>query len=72
MVEATDVRERLAREDPHFRALRERHESYEARLEVLRAQKYLSAEERLEETRLKKLKLAVKDEMEQLVRRKGG
>ena len=63
------VRERLEREDSRFQALKERHREYERRLEELRSRRWLSDEEQLEEGRVKKLKLAVRDEMEAMVRK---
>ncbi|WP_263365158.1 DUF465 domain-containing protein [Edaphobacter bradus] len=46
------------------------HSLYERRLETLRAKTYLTEFEQMEEVRLKKLKLSIKDEMERL-RRQG-
>jgi len=66
---AAEVRERLEREDEQYRRLLRKHEDFERRLDELRAQRYLNEEEQVEETRLKKMKLALKDEMEQIVRR---
>jgi hypothetical protein len=43
--------------------LEERHRHYSEQLEVLIQKPYLSAEEQLEETRLKKLKLYIKDQL---------
>jgi uncharacterized protein YdcH (DUF465 family) len=68
MSHATEVRERLQREDVHFQSLVRKHQEYDERLQVLRSRKYLTQEEQLEEVRLKKLKLALKDQMEALVR----
>lgn len=46
-----------------LRRLQEEHRRYSERLEGLTQSAYLSAEEQMEEVRLKKLKLRVKDEM---------
>lgn len=50
-----------------FRELMDQHHQYKRQVEALEAKHALSAEEELEEHRLKKLKLHLKDEMEQLV-----
>jgi len=63
------ARERLEREDSHFRALMEKHREFERRLDEFRSQRWLSEQEQLEESRIKKLKLAARDEMEEIVRR---
>jgi uncharacterized protein YdcH (DUF465 family) len=57
------LREQLMKEDPHFRELVQRHQSYEKRLKELASLHFPSEEEQLEETILKKKKLAVKDEI---------
>jgi len=64
-----EARDRLTRENPHFRALLDKHREYEHKLDELRSRRYLSDEEQVEEARLKKLKLAVRDEMEGMVRK---
>ena len=46
-----------------FRKLANEHSQYAQRLETLANKPYLSEEEKLEEVRLKKLKLKLKDEM---------
>jgi uncharacterized protein YdcH (DUF465 family) len=67
-----EVRDRLAHEDANYQRLVKKHQEYEQRLDELRVRRYLSASEQMEEVRLKKLKLALKDQMEQLVRRAAG
>jgi uncharacterized protein YdcH (DUF465 family) len=51
-----------------YRRLREEHIRYASQLDHLAAKLFLTEEEKLEEVRLKKLKLRVKDQMELLVR----
>jgi uncharacterized protein YdcH (DUF465 family) len=58
------VREQLLASSDEFRKLADEHRSYSQRLESLAGKKYLSEEEKIEEIRLKKLKLRLKDEME--------
>jgi uncharacterized protein YdcH (DUF465 family) len=70
MSSVIDVHERLVREDPHFRHLVERHQEFERRLADLQGRRWLSDDERLEEVRLKKRKLALKDEMQAILRRR--
>ena len=49
--------------DPEFRELAREHGRYEERLSELSALTYPNEEEQLEETTLKKKKLAIKDQM---------
>lgn len=63
---ATQVRDQLLASNEVFRKLAEEHSQYSQRLEALITKKYLSEEEKLEEVRLKKLKLRLKDQMESL------
>jgi len=58
------VREQLLASSDEFRKLADEHSNYSQRLESLATKKYLSEEEKIEEIRLKKLKLRLKDEME--------
>jgi hypothetical protein len=48
--------------------LAQEHSLYERRLDTLRSKLLLTGPEQLEEVRLKKLKLSIKDEMERLRR----
>jgi len=63
---ATQVRDQLMASNDEFRRLKDEHSQYAQRLESLIQKKYLSEEEKLEEVRLKKLKLRLKDQMESL------
>ena len=63
---ATQVRDQLLASNEIFRKLADEHSQYSQRLDVLVTKKYLSEEEKLEEVRLKKLKLRLKDQMESL------
>ena len=58
------VREQLLASSEEFRKLADEHSNYSQRLESLTSKRYLSEEEKIEEVRLKKLKLRLKDEME--------
>lgn len=65
---ATPVRDQLLASNDAFRQLAQEHTQYSQRLEALLQKRYLSEDEKLEEVRLKKLKLRIKDQMEQLER----
>jgi uncharacterized protein YdcH (DUF465 family) len=62
-----EAQERLMATSEEFRRLAAEHTSYESRIEELGSRRYLSEEEQLEEARLKKMKLHLKDQMEHIV-----
>jgi len=64
-VKSTSVNARLT-------SLAEKHQEYESRLEALQGRVHLTPDEEYEEAKLKKLKLALKDEIEKLSRSSGG
>ncbi len=68
MNRTAEIRDRLAREDSNYQRLVRKHQEYDKRLAELRDRRFLTDDEQLEEVRLKKLKLALKDHMEELVR----
>jgi uncharacterized protein YdcH (DUF465 family) len=63
---ATQVRDQLLASNEEFRRMVDEHSQYSQRLDSLIQKKYLSDDEKLEEVRLKKLKLRLKDQMESL------
>ena len=69
---ASEIRHRLAHHDEGFQRLARQHQAYDERLKELQVRRYLNQSEQLEEVKLKKLKLAIKDHMEELVRRATG
>lgn len=58
------LKEYLLRHDQEFRQLAQRHRDYERQLEELQNKPYLNEQEQLEETVIKKKKLAIKDQMQ--------
>ena len=58
----------LLTSDDEFRKLAQEHMQYSTRLENLTQKRYLSEDEKLEEVRLKKLKLRLKDQMQSIER----
>ena len=63
------LREELIMNDPEFRELAREHTRYETRLSELTALAYPNDEEQLEEITLKKKKLALKDQMHEIMLR---
>ena len=66
--EAQEVKNLLLTSDPQFRTLAEQHHQLDDRLHQLIEKHYLSDTEQVEETNLKKKKLALKDQMESILR----
>ena len=66
---ARNPRDILLDTDAEYQRLAEQHSKYQAELNRISTSSYLSSEDLLEEIRLKKLKLHVKDEMEMLAAR---
>lgn len=61
-------RDHLLSSHDEFRKLVQEHTQYSTRLDTLTQKRYLSEDEKLEEVRLKKLKLRLKDQMESIER----
>jgi uncharacterized protein YdcH (DUF465 family) len=66
--DAQEVKNFLLQSDQQFRQLAEQHHLLDDRLHQLIEKQYLSATEQFEQVTLKKKKLALKDQMESIVR----
>jgi uncharacterized protein len=64
-----ELKAHLMKTDKEFRHLAEQHAQYHTQLEALEAKPHLTPEEELEEHRLKKLKLRLKDQMNGILSR---
>ncbi len=60
------VREQLLASHEEFRRLAQEHTQYSQRLTSLIEKRYLTEDEKLEEVRIKKLKLRLKDQMQMI------
>ena len=67
IAEAQDVKHFLLQSHDTYRELAERHHVLDDRLHELNQRHHLSESEQVEESTLKKRKLALKDRMEQIV-----
>jgi uncharacterized protein len=61
-------KDQLLASHDEFRKLAQKHTQHAQRLESLTLKRYLTEDEKLEEVRLKKLKLRLKDQMESIER----
>ena len=66
--EAQEVKNVLLQSDENYRQLATRHQELDTRLHELSEKHYLSTTEQFEEVTLKKRKLALKDQMEEIAR----
>jgi uncharacterized protein YdcH (DUF465 family) len=64
-----ELKTHLMQTDEEFRRLAEQHLLYHQQLEALEAKAHLTSEEEVEEHRLKKIKLQLKDQMNQIISR---
>ena len=63
---SAELRIQLLEANEEFRRLAQEHSQYSQKLDNLIQKRYLTEEEKLEEVRLKKLKLRLKDAMEHI------
>ena len=64
-----ELKAHLMQTDDEFRRLAEEHSQLHKQLEALEAKSHLTSEEEMEEHRLKKLKLRLKDQMNGIISR---
>ena len=64
-----ELKKHLMQADAEFRRLAEQHASYHQQLEALEAKSHLTTAEEVEEHRLKKVKLQLKDQMNAIISR---
>ena len=62
-----EIRQSLLAKDAEFRRLAEEHSRCESQLEQMHETPYVSSEDLIQESVLKKLKLRLKDQMEMMV-----
>ena len=67
-----ELKRQLLQSDEEFRQLATQHHDLDEQIQNLTSRHYLSEPEQLEEVRLKKRKLHLKDQMEAFLRRAGG
>jgi uncharacterized protein YdcH (DUF465 family) len=65
-----ELKAHLMNSDEQFRRLAEEHAQYHKQLEALEAKQHLTPEEEMEEHRLKKVKLRLKDQMNAIISRR--
>ena len=63
---SAELRSQLLEGNAEFRKLAQEHAQYSQKLDSLIAKRFLSEDEKVEEVRLKKLKLRLKDEMQRI------
>lgn len=68
-MENSEISQILYEQNQEFRSLFEEHRTLENRLSELSSRLYLSDQEQVEEVTLKKKKLALKDRMQELMRK---
>lgn len=71
-IDVEELKRQLLQTDEEFRTLATQHHDLDDKLHDFTARHYLSEPDQLEEVRLKKRKLQLKDQMEDILRRRTG
>ena len=69
MMKEEEIKEHLISANPEFRRLAEEHKEYEGKLEELHRRQHMTEQDHLEEIRLKKKKLHIKDQMNSMIQK---
>jgi uncharacterized protein YdcH (DUF465 family) len=69
MMKEEEIKEHLMSANPEFRRLVEEHRLYEGQLHDLHNRHHRSEQDHIEEVRLKKKKLALKDQMNSMIQK---
>ena len=69
MMKEEEIKDRLASSNPEFRRLVTEHRRYEIQLEELLGKHHMTDQDHIEEVRLKKLKLHLKDQMNSMIQK---
>jgi len=69
MMKEEEIKEHLMSSNPEFRRLVEEHKLYEGQLNELQNHHHLTERDHLEEVRLKKKKLQLKDQMNSMIQK---
>ena len=67
MMKEEEIKEQLMSSSADFRRLVEEHHQYEGKLREINSRQHLSDQDHLEEVRLKKKKLQLKDQMNSMI-----
>lgn len=62
-----DLKQHLMATNDEFQRLATEHQNYKLKLQELAGKPYLTGQEQIEEVRMKKVKLRLKDQMEQMM-----
>ena len=63
-----ETKKYLYEHDPQFRRLKEKHQKYKEELGKMEARSFLAPEEKVEQKRIKKKKLQIKDQMQEMIK----
>ena len=69
MMREDEIKEHLMSANPEFRRLVEEHKQYAGKLDELHSRHHMSEQDHIEEVRLKKKKLQLKDQMNSMVQK---